>query len=118
VWQVKASCSTGYSTQGTFTTTGGTGCAAPVNLNATNITSTGATLTWSAVSGATGYTVQYKTAAGSTWTTANATSTSFNVSGLITGTNYVWQVKASCSTGYSTQGTFTTTGGYRMCGTC
>jgi hypothetical protein len=80
-------------------------------LTTSNITSTGATLNWSAVTGATGYTVQYKTAAGSTWITANATSTSFNVSGLTVGTNYVWQVKASCSTGYSTQGTFTTTGG-------
>jgi len=110
VWQVKASCSSGYSTQVTFVTPGTTGCAAPLNLNATNITSTGATLSWSVVQGATGYTVQYKTAAGSTWTSKSATTTSFNISGLTSGTNYVWQVKASCSPGYSIQASFTTSG--------
>jgi hypothetical protein len=110
VWQVKASCSPGYSTQVNFATTGTTGCAAPLNLNATNITSTGATLNWSAVQGATGYTVQYKTASASTWTSVNASSTSINISGLAANTSYVWKVKASCSPGYSTQVNFATTG--------
>jgi hypothetical protein len=54
-----------------FITTGTTsGCPAPTNLSTSNITQTGAMLNWGAVPGATGYTVQYKTAAGSTWTSA------------------------------------------------
>ena len=109
VWQVKASCSSGYSTQASFTTSSTTGCAAPLNLNATSITSTGATLTWSLVQGATSYTLQYKTTSASTWITVNTTTPSKVLSGLIANTGYTWQVKASCS-GYSTSSTFTTTG--------
>lgn len=106
-WQVKASCS-GYSTVASFVTTSSTGCAAPANLTTTSITQTGATLSWGAVSGSTGYTIQYKTTPATTWTTVTSTTTSRAISGLTAGTSYVWQVKASCSS-YSQQTSFTTT---------
>jgi hypothetical protein len=62
------------------------------------------------VSGASDYTVQYKTSASSTWITLGTyTTTSTSISGLAASTTYNWQVKASCSTGYSTSGSFTTT---------
>lgn len=109
VWQVKANCSTGYSSQGSFTTAATSGCAAPTNLTSTSITQTGATLNWSAVSGATSYTLQYKTSTASTWTTVTSSTNSRTVTGLMAGTTYVWQVKASCSTGYSSQASFATT---------
>lgn len=83
---------------------------APIGLNSTNVTSASATLSWGAVSGATTYTVQYKTAVSSTWTTAgNTTTTTYNLSGLTASTAYQWQVKTDCSN-YSTTASFTTTG--------
>ena len=106
-WQVKTNCSP-YSAIASFTTSTSTGCAAPSGLGVANITQTGATLSWSAVSGASGYTVQYKPSTSSTWTTVSASATSYTLSGLTSGTTYNWQVKASCSA-YSAQSSFTTT---------
>lgn len=107
-WQVKTDCSV-YSTTATFLTTGTSpSCNVPTSLSSTSITSSGATLSWGAVTGATTYTVQYKTAASTTWITANSTtSTSFVLSGLTASTTYNWQVKANCS-GYSSSASFTT----------
>jgi len=109
-WQVKTDCSS-YSTAATFTTTASTGstCAAPIGLSVSNITTTGAILSWTAVSGASSYNVQYKTAVSTTWTTLGSyTATSYSLSGLSASTTYNWQVKASCSTGYSAANSFTT----------
>ncbi|HUR30823.1 MAG TPA: fibronectin type III domain-containing protein, partial [Saprospiraceae bacterium] len=105
----KASCS-GYSTQASFVTQNSTssGCSTPSGLSSSNVSQTGATLTWAGVSGATGYTVQYKPSSSSTWTSVSASSTAASVSGLTSGTTYNWQVKANCSV-YSTQASFTTT---------
>lgn len=107
VWQVKANCS-GYSTQSNFTTLTSSTCPAPVSLVTSNITQTGATLSWAAVSGATSYTIQYKVSTTPTWTTVTSTTNSKVITGLLAGTNYVWQVKANCSV-YSSQASFTTT---------
>jgi hypothetical protein len=107
-WSVKSDCSA-FATTATFTTTGTSGCTAPTQLSSSSLTQTGATLSWGSVSGATGYTVQYKTSAATTWTTINATTNSLSLTGLTAGTTYNWQVKASCSSGYSLQSSFTTT---------
>lgn len=92
--------------------------SAPAGLNATNITASSASLSWGAVSGATTYTVQYKTSVSSTWITAgNTSSTTYNLSGLTAGTAYNWQVKTDCSN-YSTPANFTTTSSGGGGGTC
>lgn len=91
-----------------------TACAVPASLNATAITNTSATLSWGAVTNAVSYNVQYKTATATTFTTVNTTSTSLNLTGLTLGTTYNYQVQAVCSAGssaYSSQSSFTTTGG-------
>ncbi|WGH74503.1 M4 family metallopeptidase [Tenacibaculum tangerinum] len=67
--------------------------AAPGNLSASNIGDNGFTVSWNAVSGAASYDV---TVAGNT---TNVTSTSFNVTGLISGTQYAVTVVAKCATG-------------------
>lgn len=90
---------------------GGGGCNAPTGLNITNITQTTATGNWNAVSGATSYTFEYKTNAGTTWTTANTSNTSYNMTGLTANTLYNTRVKATCSSGssnYSSTVNFTT----------
>lgn len=91
--------------------TGGS-CGVPSGLNATGITQTGATLNWSAASGAVTYNLQWKAASASTWTTVSGlTGTSYNLTGLTASTSYNYQVQTVCSSGssaYSTAASFTT----------
>lgn len=112
-WQVKTDCSN-YSATASFSTTGGSGgggnttCNPPSGLVTTNIASASAVLSWTAVSGAASYTVQYKKNSVTTWSTAGTTaSNSYAISGLSAATGYNWQVKANCS-GYSGVASFTT----------
>lgn len=89
-----------------------TTCNAPTGLSASGISTTGATLNWGAVTGATAYNLQWKAASASTWTTvSNLTTTSRTLTGLSASTSYQFQVQTVCSGGsspYSTAGTFTT----------
>ncbi|CAM1354669.1 M4 family metallopeptidase [Tenacibaculum ascidiaceicola] len=81
--------------------------AAPTNLNSSNIGDNGFTVTWTAVSGAASYDV---TIGGNT---TNVAGTSFNATGLLSGTEYTVSVAAKCTTGGTgTPGTLnvTTTG--------
>lgn len=101
VWTVRSDCS-GFAANASFTTTGTAACAAPTSLTATGISSSAATLNWAAVAGATSYTVQYKTAASTTWSSVTSTTNSRALSGLVAGTAYNWLVKASCSANSAT----------------
>lgn len=86
-------------------TIGGTppACSDPTGLASGSVTSSGATVSWSAVSGANSYDVDYKTTASGTWTNAatGTTSLSVNLSGLTASTTYDWRVRANCSSGSS-----------------
>lgn len=90
-------------------------CGDATGLASSAITSTSATVSWTAVSGANNYTVEYKTTAATTWTTAAsaATTTSVNITGLTAGTTYDWRVRANCTSasGNFVQAQFATTGG-------
>ena len=93
-------------------------CSTPASLSSTNITQNSATLSWQAVSGATSYTVQYKTSLVSSWVTRTTTSTSINISALTCNTGYTYEVQANCASGTSAQaiGTFTTSTCTATCG--
>ncbi len=116
-WRVRANCTgaSGVYTQAQFTTTAAPSCNAPAGLSSSAITSTGATISWAAVSGATNYDVSYKLNSSGTWITgATATaSLSVSLSGLTASSLYDWRVRANCTTvGLSsayTQAQFTTT---------
>jgi hypothetical protein len=88
-------------------------CGDASGLIASAITQTGASVSWTAVSGATSYDVDYKTNASSTWTNAATatTATSVNLTGLTAGTLYDWRVRATCPAGAGNyvQAQFTTT---------
>jgi hypothetical protein len=86
-------------------------CTAPVGLASSNIGSTTATLSWSAVSGASNYTLQVKTSAATTWTSYTVTATTASLTGLVASTTYNWQVRSNCGTSSSsyTSGTNFTT---------
>jgi hypothetical protein len=96
------------------------GCGTPGSLAAASITTTGATISWGAVSGATSYNVQYKLGTATTWTTVTSATTSLAISGLTAATTYNYQVQAVCASGtgaYSTAASFTTSSTAVSCGT-
>jgi hypothetical protein len=113
-WRVQATCSagTGNFVVAQFTTTAPFVCNAPTGLASSAITSSGATVSWSAVSGAVSYDVDYKLASSGTWTNSitGTTSTSRSLTGLTASSLYDWRVRTNCSGGSSayTQAQFTT----------
>ena len=100
-WRVRATCSAGAGSYASaqFTTLTPFVCAAPTGLNATSITATGATITWSAVTGAASYNVDYKVATDTAWISAATgnTTRSVTLSGLTASTLYNYRVKTNCS---------------------
>ena len=99
-FQVKTNCSTNgsaYSTSQSFITLAPP-CGTPGSPNATGITTSSATITWTGVSGASAYDLQYKPSGSNTWTTAsNIASTTYNLTGLAANTTHNYQVKAKCT---------------------
>jgi len=92
-------------------------CGAITNLTSASITQTGATISWAAVTGATGYVLQYKLASSTVWTSVNVATTSFAITGLTAGTAYNAQVQSVCSAGNGsfTAINFTTTSNVTAC---
>ena len=97
------------SSQGCVPVTGGS-CGTPVSLSTSGVTTSAATLSWAAVSGATSYNVQYKVSSASTWTTTTSTTPTKSLTGLTANTTYNFQVQAVCTTtgAYSSVASFTT----------
>ncbi len=82
-----------------FTITSGAGCGTPSGLGSSAITTTSATVSWGAVSGANSYDVDYKLNSTGTWTNAatGTPSTSVNLAGLTHSSLYDWRVRANCT---------------------
>jgi hypothetical protein len=100
--------------QGCQPPSGGGSCGTPSGLNATAVTSSTATLNWSAVSGATSYNVQLRPVGSGTWSSGSTSGTSINATSLTASTQYEFQVQAVCgatSGSFSASGLFTTTSG-------
>jgi len=112
-WQVKTNCSAGSSgySSASITTNAPPVCPTPSGLNVSSITSNSATISWSAVSGAVSYSIDYKSNSSSTWLTVPGvqTSTSLTLNGLVASSAYDWRVKTNCASGSSgyTSSTFT-----------
>ena len=97
-----------------FTITSTSSCNAPGGLAASSITNTSAALSWTSVSGASSYGVDYKASTSTTWIVLSAsnTSASISLSGLLASTIYNFRVKTICSASASsayTTSQFTTT---------
>jgi Secretion system C-terminal sorting domain/Fibronectin type III domain len=88
-------------------------CTAPINPTASAITSTTAQLCWAGSTGASGYIVEYKTSAATTWTSVTTTATCTTLFGLSANTTYQYRVSTICNGGAQssacTVSTFTTT---------
>jgi hypothetical protein len=104
-WRVQATCAagTGNFVSAQFTTTAPFVCNAPTGLASSAITSSGATVSWTAVSGAISYDVDYKLASAGTWTNSitGTTATSRSITGLTASSLYDWRVRTNCSGGSS-----------------
>lgn len=117
--RIMALFSTGGSRVGLTTSLGcqppsAVSCGTPTSQSASAITSTQATLNWTAVTGANSYSVNYKASSSSTWISTTSTSTSLVLSSLNAATSYDFRVAAVCSgiTGaFTSASSFTTAGG-------
>jgi len=75
----------------------GTICAAPIGMNATNVSQTSAIANWTPVSGTMGYVLQYKTLNATNWTTVTGLiGTAHLLNGLTAGTSYQYRVQSLC----------------------
>ncbi|MES2774006.1 MAG: zinc-dependent metalloprotease family protein [Bacteroidota bacterium] len=113
-WRVRATCASGSGNfvQSQFTTTSPVVCSAPAGLSSSAITSSSATVSWNAASGAVSYDVDYKLASSGTWINAvtATTLTSRSISGLTASSLYDWRVRTNCASASSAyaQAQFTT----------
>ncbi len=113
-WQVQTVCSGGSSAftgSTTFTTSAVTSCGVAGGQSTAGITSSAATLNWTAVTGAVSYNVQYRVVGAGSWTSTTSSTNSKAISGLTASTNYEWQVQTVCSStssAFSGSATFTT----------
>jgi hypothetical protein len=115
-WRVQTLCSgnlfsASSSTDAAFATTGS--CIPPSVLTTGSITDTSAAVAWSAASGATFYSIQYRRLGTTSWFGTSTSATAFAIKPLLSGTTYEWQVATVCTTGtgaYKAGLPFTTTG--------
>jgi Metallo-peptidase family M12/Secretion system C-terminal sorting domain/Fibronectin type III domain/Reprolysin family propeptide len=93
------------------TCTPASSCGAPTDLNVNNITGNGATLTWSAVSGATSYTLRYRTVGTATWTVLDNATSPVSITGLPANDEIEVTLQAVCGgTASATHGLLFVTG--------
>lgn len=99
-WRVSATCPSGTTSATTaqFTTNAPFVCNAPGGLTASSITSSSATVSWTAVSGAQSYAVDYKLSSAATWIAAATatTATTVNLTGLSASALYDYRVRTNC----------------------
>ncbi len=100
-WRVRTNCASGSSNfvQTQFTTLSPPTCNAPAGLSSSSITTSSATVSWNAVSGANNYDVDFKAASSGSWINAGSATPllSINLSDLTASTLYDWRVRANCT---------------------
>lgn len=107
--------SSDWSAIATFTTLPTLNCACPTQLTASNITTSGAELSWTNGGTETSWNIRFKKATSSIYSSASAISQKpFILSGLQINSAYVWNIQANCSATpgdtscWSEEGTFNT----------
>ena len=106
-YQVQAicanNCTSSWSGSAPQVTTNAAICNIPTNLSGTNITTNGFSATWSAVSGASSYDLNYTLCSETNYNNAtsltNISGTSISLQNLTCGQSYKFQVRANCSNG-------------------
>ena len=87
-------------------------CSAPANIFCNSVTTSSATINWTAVCGADLFNLQYRKSGVTAWTKVKAISaTTYNLTGLDIGTAYEYRVQADCgsvNSSYSSTSSFLT----------
>ncbi len=100
-WQVQSNClsNSGFTTSVNFSNNNLGGCNNPYNLEAVNVGTATATLTWesSNSAGFNNYEVAYKSVDSLNWITTTTTDTFYNATSLTANRQYQWSVKTICS---------------------
>ena len=78
-------------------------CPKPTDLIVSNIGLNSADLTWTPGGDETSWNVEYKESSETSWTTATASATSYQLTGLTAGTNYDVRVQADCGNDETSQ---------------
>lgn len=78
---------------------GGPTCDVPDNLSTTSITTISAALSWSSVSYADSYSVDYRAAGAPNWTNTTSIATDLTLDSLTTCQEYEWKVESLCPNG-------------------
>jgi hypothetical protein len=76
-------------------------CNPPTNITVSNISSNSAQIGWAAVSGATGYSLQYRVVGTNTWTTVVNATSPHTLTGLNPDTDYECQLRSVCGSNNS-----------------
>ena len=87
-------------------------CEPPMGIAASNITASSATISWTAVPGAEGYSLQFRKLGTTRWKTKQSTRAVVKLKNLVASTSYEYQVATLCATEtspYSPIQVFTTT---------
>jgi hypothetical protein len=98
-WQVQTVCggvNTSIFTSSSYFVTIPLSCDPPTGLVTTNISAFSVNFSWNAVQGALNYNLQYRVVGAAVWTTANTVDTFYHSTGLISNSNYEWQVQTNC----------------------
>lgn len=110
-WRIQTNCSPTLTSTYIFAPrfNSGNGCSIPTGLTSGSFLGSSTQLTWAAGT-ASSYTLQYKTAAASTWTEIqNITTNTYTLQNLTQNTNYVWKIQAVCgstTSAYSAEASF------------
>lgn len=91
-------------------------CTAPSLIGASPVGNTNKrkvkmNLSWTAISGAFSYTVEWRAAGSGGWSSSTTSGTSYEVRNLTNGNPYEWRVTANCNTGSATSGIASFTAG-------
>ncbi|MEP6617427.1 MAG: fibronectin type III domain-containing protein [Ginsengibacter sp.] len=101
-WRVRTNCissATSNYVASQFTTTAPVLCGVPSGLASSSVSTSSENVSWTSVSGANSYDVDYEIPGSNNWTPAATaiTTTTTTISGLTAGTLYDWRVRATCS---------------------
>ncbi|GEN73308.1 endo-beta-N-acetylglucosaminidase H [Chryseobacterium lathyri] len=112
-WRIQSNCSATIKSTYLFAPrfNSGSTCGTPSGMKSESFLGTTTKVSWDVVASASGYNLQYKTAAATTWTDVqNISTNSYTLPGLTENTNYVWKVQAVCggttTSVYSGESTF------------
>jgi hypothetical protein len=82
-----------------FTTASSGSCLPPTGITIGSITSTGATVSWTAATNAQSYDVEYQITGATTWNSISSTTTPVNLTGLTPDKNYRVRISTKCTGG-------------------